>query len=79
MRVERQICWWHKETLIDEINIDHIPFEDLKSIFHPPIEDTLMCNQYEINQFQAQRLTRWIAVTFNFDLYSYFAECWRLD
>jgi hypothetical protein len=79
MRVERQISWWDKDTSLAEININHIPFEDLKTIFHPPPEDPFLRNPYEINQLQAQALTRWLAVPFNFNLYSYFVECWRID
>ena len=81
MKVERQISWWDKgsETLVGELNIDHIPFEDLKAMFQPPTEDPLMYNQYEIDPLQVQDLDRWVALPFNFDLYSYFIECWRLD
>ena len=81
MKLERQIIWWNKgsETLVDELNIDHIPFEDLKAIFQPPVEDPLMYNQYQIDQLQVQGLARWVVLSFDFDLYAYFVECWRLD
>jgi hypothetical protein len=35
MKVERQISWWDRETLIDEVNIDHIPIEELRAIVQP--------------------------------------------
>ena len=48
-------------------------------MFQPPTEDPLMYNQYEIDQPQVQDLNKWVELPFNFDLYSYFVECWRLD
>jgi hypothetical protein len=81
MKVGRRISWWDKgsETLIDELNIDHIPLEAIKALFKPPAEDPLMYNQYQIDQLQVQDLARWVVLSFDFNLYAYFVECWRLD
>lgn len=78
MKVERQISWWDRETLIDEVNIDHIPIEELKALIQPPPEDSLMYHQYEVNQTQVEGFSQWVELAFNFELYSYLVECWPL-
>ncbi|WP_425443479.1 DUF7683 domain-containing protein [Spirosoma oryzae] len=79
MRVQRQISWFSisSEELVGESSIDHVPLDDLKKLFDPPADDPLMYNPYEINIYQAKELRRWVRLIFDFDSFTYYAECFQ--
>ncbi|GAB3760990.1 DUF7683 domain-containing protein [Spirosoma pomorum] len=79
MRVQRQISWFDisSEELVGESSIDHVPLDDLKKLFDPPTDDPLMYNPYEINVHQAKELQRWVTLVFDFNSFTYYAECFQ--
>jgi hypothetical protein len=79
MNVQRQISWYDisSEELIGESSIDHIPLDTLKKLFGPPANDPLMYNPYKIDEDQAGELRQWVTLSFEFTLYTYYAECFQ--
>lgn len=65
------------ETLISEKRID-IEFEVLKKIFTPHPKDPRMFTPYDITEKEANNLSRYVNIKFEFDKYSYQLECFRL-
>jgi hypothetical protein len=79
MRVERTINVYRNEDeeLLQEINVDSIPFEKLKEIVSPVNEDSLMYDGYDLNKEQLNMINSYLADEINpdFNLYSYILVC----
>ncbi|MDB5211191.1 MAG: hypothetical protein JWQ30_2018 [Sediminibacterium sp.] len=71
--IERLISVFNKndESLVSEINVDHINLEDFRIIFSPPADDRDLCNVYPIGQDEAFKLKPLIDIDFNFSTYVY--------
>ena len=57
-RVEREIVIYQKgkEEPIKEINIDNIPFEELKNIISPKEDDPLLYGGYILDENQLEKI-----------------------
>jgi hypothetical protein len=77
-RVERTINIYKlNNKMVDEINIDHIPFEMLKRIVNPKEDDPLLYDGYILNAQQLENFNRFIdnKIVNDFELYFYVLEC----
>jgi hypothetical protein len=79
VRVERTINIYKNENdnLFDEINIDFIPFDELKKIVPPKEDDPLLYDGYELDAKQLEDINAYLTekIKPNFDLYSYILVC----
>jgi hypothetical protein len=81
MKIERIISYFDKKTekLIGEYNVDHISLEVLKEIIKNRKNDPLMYEAYGINKNQAQRLSQYIDLKFDFNHYIYELDCFQVS
>lgn len=81
MEMQRYISAFDKESekMIQEINIDFIPFQALKEIFNPKDDDPLMYDPYSINRNESILLNQYMNphVGFDFDKYIYQLDCFK--
>ena len=80
MKIERVISWFDRknESLIGEYNVDFIPFETLKSIFNPKLDDPLMYNPYDIHIEHIDFFKKYVDIEFDLDKYIYQIDCFQI-
>ena len=54
-----------------EIDVTHVPLEDLRRIFSYPNEDPLMYYSYNLNREQAEYLQKYVKERFDLDRFNY--------
>ncbi len=69
-----------RESLLEEINIDIIPLETLKSIITPNPDDPLLFDGYPLEVEEFNKINALInnRITPNFELYDYVMECYGI-
>ena len=77
MGVRYVISWYEKDTnlLLGEIGSDPIPSAELQRLFTLSIQGALTYESHLINQQQAQTLSTWIPLLFDFTQYIYQLDC----
>jgi hypothetical protein len=78
----RIISWFDKTTeeLIGEKNVDDIiSLEKLRIIFSPQADDPLMIYSYNISEYQAEGLKKFVDIEFMFDKYIYQLDCFKKE
>jgi hypothetical protein len=79
LRVERTINIYRNEDdeLLQEINVDSIPFEKLKEIVPPGDDDPLMYDGYDLDNEQLNKINSYLVekIEPDFKLYSYILVC----
>ncbi|MGK6351608.1 DUF7683 domain-containing protein [Parapedobacter sp. DT-150] len=80
-KIERVISWYDltSDVLIGEFNIDHVPFDSLKALFLPPVEDPLMYDCYEVDEVKGEQINVLTEFEFDFNRFVYFVECYQVD
>ena len=76
--VERSIHVYDNDNeLIKEINVDAIPFEEIKGIVTPNEEDPLMYDGYELNESQLSKFQNFLSekIVVDFSFYFYVLIC----
>lgn len=75
--VERLISVFKKDddALVDEINVDHLGFEKLRSVFNPSDDDKEMYDVYPIDSTKASQLEGLVDIKFDFNIYIYQLDC----
>ena len=75
VRVERTINIYHKngEDPLEEIDIENLPFEILKQIIIPNVDDPLLYDGYELNEIQFAKISPYLKVKIspNFKIFNY--------
>lgn len=74
------ISWYEKDTniLLGEIPVNFIPYADLQQVFNLASDEPLMYESHLVEQRQAQRLSRWLVLTFDFSQYIYQLDCFKI-
>ena len=78
LRVERTITWYTQNNeLIDEINIDVVPFETLTVIVTPKQDDPILYDGYVLTEQQLDSLNCFFDNRIEVDMNSFFfvLEC----
>jgi len=79
VRVERTINVYDNKNdeLLEEISIDIIPFDELKSIVPPNADDPLLYDGYDLDAIQLEKLNNYLSnkIKINFNAYSYILVC----
>jgi len=82
MKIERVITVFDNitELLTEEINIDYIDLEKLRSLFNPSDNDPLMYDVYEIKADLVPSISKLLKEEIKFDLQknTYYVECNQL-
>jgi len=75
--VERLISVFKKDddALVDEINVDHLGFEKLRSVLNPSDDDKEMYDVYPIDSTKASQLKGLLDIKFDFNTYIYQLDC----
>lgn len=76
-KIERIISVFKKddESLVDEINVDHLSIEMLRNIFNPSDDDIELYDVYPIDSIKASQLEKLMNVKFDFNTYIYQLDC----
>jgi hypothetical protein len=79
MQVQRVLNRYLKDAdeLQGEIDVTHIPFKVLTELFHPPADDPLMFNVYNLNSAQAMVLQPYLSERLDLDQYEYQIEAYQ--
>ena len=79
LRVERTVNVYYVESdeLLEEINIDNIPFDELKKIVPPTADDPLLYDGYELDIIQVEKINFYLSkkIVTDFNLYTYILVC----
>jgi len=74
------ISWYEKDTniLMGEIQVNSIPYADLQQVFNLASDESLRYESHLISQRQAQLLSSWLVLTFDFPQYIYQLDCFKI-
>jgi hypothetical protein len=83
----RTICVYKKTKskylgdTIEEINIDHIPFDKIKEAVIAKPDDPFLLNVYELNQEQIEKFNIYLGYKIqpDFTANEYFLECYAIS
>jgi len=82
IRVERSIGIYHKYNgeQLEEVNIDTIPIDILKTVIIAENDDPLLYSIYPLSQEQVTQLNTFLIskITPDFELYNYELECYGI-